>query len=512
MGKELDNAQITRHLEEDMGDLLGLFEREHVFEIMLNPYKKEDGTYEGHIWFEQAGLGQLRLTQNEKIPLSRYSKPNIGDIVFYRYYINENDETIILNYHVLPTEHGKERLETIGMVLKNSILIDSNNIDYLEQEEHYKLNVLAQNISEKSIYAYKNPITESDINDIGILVEKINNSLSNLIGVSFRVGVIEISNESGLKQFNRNPQYVITKEFVKMTESKALQIMGILAAANSLHFHSKEPRLECSIPFYHHRFTGQCSPIVKFPTFTIRKHSSRVIPLEEYAADGTIPEYCIETIRDWIKRGYNILVAGGTGSGKTTLLNALVLELARIHPQARAVIIEDTPEVQCSIENSVSYVKSKEVTIDELLVTTLRMRPDSIMVGEVRSREAYTLFKAMLTGHKNCFGTIHANGAYEATFRYEQCIKEHPDCANMPVPREQVALALNAVISIQRTTVRVNKNGYYENVIKRKITAMREITGYDPKHNIYEDIMFYQDKEAVMEEIKPVNNAFIKYQ
>jgi Flp pilus assembly CpaF family ATPase len=134
------------------------------------------------------------------------------------------------------------------------------------------------------------------------------------------------------------------------------------------------------------------------------------------------------------------------------------------------------------------------------------------MVGEVRSREAYTLFKAMLTGHRNCFGTIHANGAYEATFRYEQCIKEHPDCANIPVPRHQISLALNAVISIQRTTVRVQKNGYWENVIKRRVTALREITGYDPKHDVYEDIMFYQDKEAIMEQSKPVNNSFIKYQ
>ncbi|MDQ5921373.1 MAG: type secretion system protein TrbB [Pseudomonadota bacterium] len=308
------------------------------------------------------------------------------------------------------------------------------------------------------------------------------------------------------------PKYVIAKEFIKMSESKAEQIMGILAAANSLHFHAKEPRLECSIPFYHHRFSGQRPPIVKFPSFAIRRHTSRVIPLEEYVNLGIMPQYCADTIRAWIKNGYNILVAGGTGSGKTTLLNALILELARIHPQSRAVIIEDTPEVQCSIDNSVSFVKSKEVSIDDLLVTTLRMRPDSIMVGEVRSREAYTLFKAMLTGHKNCFGTIHANGAYEATFRYEQCIKEHPDCANIPVPRQQIALALNAVISIQRTTVRVQKNGYYENIIKRKITALREIRGYDAKHDLYEDVMYYQDKEAIMEEIKPQNKMFSTYQ
>lgn len=271
--------------------------------------------------------------------------------------------------------------------------------------------------------------------------------------------------------------------------------------------------MECVIPFYHHRFTGQRTPIVTFPSFTIRKHGSEVKDLEEYVQEGIMPAHVAETIKGWIKRGYNILVAGGTGSGKTTLLNAMIRETARIHPNGRAGIIEDTPEIQCEIENSFMFRKSNEVSIDDLLVTSLRMRPDFIMVGEVRSREAYTLFKAMLTGHKNCYGTIHANGANEATFRFEQCVKEHPDCASAPIPRHQIALALDGVISIQKTTVRVQKNGYHENVIKRKVTALREIKGYDSKYDIYEDIMLYQDKEAIIEELNPLTvNKFKKYQ
>lgn len=508
MAREMDSAEILRHLEEDMGDLLELFARNNVFEIMLNPYRRDDGMYEGHIWYEEAGVGMQRLTKQTRINLSRWEVPKIGDVVFYRY-VDTDDGCCVLNYHVISNLSGSELLKSVGIVLKNALLVDDSEVSYLEQEENYRLCALADNIALYGSYSYQNPIL--DCVNLEMLVAKINDELSRLVGVLFRVNTVEI-NEENLAQFKHSPQYVIAKEFVKMTESKAEQIMGILAAANSLHFHSKEPRLECSIPFYHHRFTGQRPPIVKFPTFTIRRHSSRVIPLEEYVELGIMPKYCAETIRAWIKNGYNILVAGGTGSGKTTLLNALILELARIHPQSRAVIIEDTPEVQCAIENSVSFVKSKEVSIDDLLVTTLRMRPDSIMVGEVRSREAYTLFKAMLTGHRNCFGTIHANGAYEATFRYEQCIKEHPDCANIPIPRQQIALALNAVISIQRTTVRVQKNGYWENIIKRKVTALRGITGYDPKHDLYEDVMFYQDKEAVMEEIKPVHTMFEGYQ
>lgn len=507
MGRELDSVQILRHLEEDMGDLLGLFEYEDLYEVMLNPYLKEDGMYEGHIWYERAGVGMARLTKTQRMEISGYPRPKIGDKVISRYVVEDGIKRV-LNYHVVAG--WIEILEAMSIVLKNSLLTDVDGRSYMEQEEHYRLNVLADNIAD-GIYHFRQPIHDDELADVSLLVEKLNYELSQLIGVQFRLELVEINSDVELSQFQAVPEYVITKEFVKMSASKAEQIMSILASANSVHFHAKEPRLEVSIPYYKHRFTGQREPVVRFPSFAIRKHSSKVITLDEYVEKGILPDYCADTIRDWIKHGYNILVAGGVGSGKTTLLNGLIHELARINPACRAIIIEDTPEIQCSLENSVSFAKTKDISMDDLLVTSLRMRPDAIMVGEVRSKEAYTLLKASLTGHKNCFGTIHANGAYEATFRYEQCIKEHPDCANVPVPREQISLALNGIISIQKTTVRVQKNGYWENVIKRKVTALREIISYDPKHDIYEDNPIYRDEEAVMEKPRP-KSVLSKYQ
>lgn len=511
MGKELDSAQILRHLEEDMGDLLGLFDMPDVYEIMLNAFRREDGMYEGHIWYEQAGKGMLRLTKNETINLTRYPVPNVGDKVFIRYFINEDGETKILNHHIIPIT-PKEIKAAMGMVLKTTLLSDKEGF-YLEQEEHYRLNVLANNITELGTYYYKQPILEEELNNLDLFIDKINQRLEKLIGVAFRVKIDTVT-EANLNLYSQAPKQLISKEFVKMTASKAEQIMGILAAANSVHFHEKNPRLECAIPFYHHRFTGQRQPFVKFPSFTIRKHGSEVVRLQKRVEEGLMPSHVADTIRDWVKRGYNILIGGGTGSGKTALLNTILLEMAEIHPESlnRVGIIEDTPEVQNPIDNAFEFAKTKEVSMDDALVSALRMRPNAIIVGEVRGREAYTLFKAMLTGHKNCMGTIHANGAYEAPFRYEQCIKEHPDCRDMPVPREQICLALNGIISIQKTTVRVLKDGYYENVVKRKVTALREITGYDAEHKIYEDIFYYQDKEAVLEQTKPVNNQYNQYQ
>lgn len=510
MAKELDQGQIIRHLEEDMGCVLDIFNRENVYEVMLNPYKREDGTYEGHIWYEQAGKGMVRAIEQGRLDIARYSTPQIGDAVFYKY-ANENGQELIINYHDVPSSR-QEILDVVSMVLKNSIKTDVDGNDYLEQEENFKLNVLSDNIA-NGIYSFREPIADYDIESYKI-VDMLNKKLARILGIVVKVKVMTIKDENDLLLFNRKPKYVITKEFVTMKESKALQIMQILAAANSLHFHDKEPRLECSIPLYNHRFTGQRAPIVTFPSFAIRKHGSEVLDLEDYVTDNIMPAHVAETIRDWITRGFNILIAGGVGSGKTTLLNSIIRETARIYPdgQRRPAIIEDTPEIQCEMENAVLYRKSNEVTMDDLLVTALRMRPNFIMVGEVRSREAYTLFKAMLTGHTNCYGTIHANGAYEATFRFEQCVREHPDCSGSAIPRHQIALALNGVISIQKTTVRVQKNGSFQNIIKRKVTALRQITGYDPKYDKYEDIILYQDKEAVIEEVKPSSDSFSKYQ
>ena len=509
MTVEMEQVAILRHVEVDMDEALKWFKKDNVYEVMLNPYRREDGRYEGHIWYEQAGVGMVRAMNETRLPLSRYSSPNIGDVVVYKY-AEQDGEQIILNYHDAPTNR-QELLEAMNMVLKNTIKTDSDGQDYLDQDENFKLNVLADNVN-AGLYAFKEPIPD-DV-ELDSIVKQVNQKLSRIIGVAAKIAIVNIQSVNDLALFKREPRYARVKEFVKMERMKALQIMSILAGANELHTHKKEAVLECAVPFYNHRFTGQRMPIVQFPAFTIRRHGSEVMDLDDYVRDGIMPQSVAVTIREWITHGFNILIAGGTASGKTTLLNSIIRETARIFPdgQGRAVIIEDTPEIQCEIENSVLMHKSNEVSIDDLLVTALRMRPNFIMVGEIRSREAYTLFKAMLTGHKNCYGTIHANGAYEATFRFEQCVKEHPECAGTIVPRAQIALAVNGVISIQKTTVRVERDGYVENVIKRKVTALRQIRGYDPKHDLYEDIMLYQDKEAVIEEIKPVGSGFGKYQ
>jgi type IV secretion system protein VirB11 len=109
----------------------------------------------------------------------------------------------------------------------------------------------------------------------------------------------------------------------------------------------------------------------------------------------------------------NILVVGGTGSGKTTFANALLQAIAEHHPAHRIVGIEDTPELQYPVENFVSLRTSYNVDMPRLLRATMRLRPDRIVIGEVRGGEAFSLLKAWNSGHPGGFGTIHADSAEE---------------------------------------------------------------------------------------------------
>jgi type IV secretion system protein VirB11 len=160
----------------------------------------------------------------------------------------------------------------------------------------------------------------------------------------------------------------------------------------------------------------------------------------------------------------NILVIGGTGSGKTTLVNAIINQMVANDPTERVFIIEDTGEIQCAAENYVQYHTSIDVTMTALLKTTLRMRPDRILVGEVRGPEALDLLMAWNTGHEGGAATLHANNARAGLDRLAMLISMHPDS---PKPIEPlIGEAVHVVVHIARTP-----DG-------RRIQEIIEVSGY----------------------------------
>jgi type IV secretion system protein VirB11 len=219
-------------------------------------------------------------------------------------------------------------------------------------------------------------------------------------------------------------------------------------------FHGKEitkgrPLIECELPLDGSRFAGQFPPIVPAPTFAIRKKAVAIFTLDQYVAAGIMTSAQLDVIEAAVKNHRNILVTGSTGSGKTTLVNAIINRMVVYDPTERIVIIEDTGEIQCAAENFVQYHTTLDITMTMLLRTTLRMRPDRILVGEVRGPEALDLLMAWNTGHEGGAATLHANNARAGLDRLALLISMHPDSPKQIEPL--IGEAVQYVIHIART-------------------------------------------------------------
>ena len=229
--------------------------------------------------------------------------------------------------------------------------------------------------------------------------------------------------------------------------SSAETVIRLLAAHAGENANPESPSIAGVLPATGERFQGLLPPLVDRPTFTIRKRPTRIFTLNDYVASGVLSADGANSIRHAIAQRQNILVAGGTGSGKTTLVNAILHEPE--FQMQRVVLIEDTRELQCSAPDRVELLTKNtepKVTMNDLLRMTLRLRPDRIVVGEVRGGEALALLKAWNTGHPGGVATIHANSAEDALYRLEDLIGE----VSQTVPQRSIASAINMVIFIKR--------------------------------------------------------------
>jgi type IV secretion system protein TrbB len=191
------------------------------------------------------------------------------------------------------------------------------------------------------------------------------------------------------------------------------------------------------------RFEGLLPPVSTAPCFAIRKPATRTYTLDDYVADAMMSEPQANLLRQSVSARDNILIAGGTSSGKTTLANALLAEMTSTNE--RIIIIEDTRELQCAASDSVALrTKAGLVSMADLVRSTLRLRPDRIIVGEVRGGEALDMLKAWNTGHPGGIATVHANSASAALTRLEQLIQEKV----ATVPRALIAEAIDTIIFI----------------------------------------------------------------
>lgn len=219
-------------------------------------------------------------------------------------------------------------------------------------------------------------------------------------------------------------------------------------------YHSKEithgkPILEGELPLDGSRFAGQLPPVVPNPTFAIRKRAIAIFTLERYVESSIMTRSQYKIIKQAVLDHLNILISGGTGSGKTTMLNAIIDEVVNSDPTERVFIIEDTGEIQCAAENFVQYHTTSEVSMTALLKATLRMRPDRILVGEVRGPEALDLLDAWNTGHEGGLATLHANNPHAALTRLKSLVTRNESAPSEIEPL--IGEVVHLVIHIART-------------------------------------------------------------
>lgn len=252
-------------------------------------------------------------------------------------------------------------------------------------------------------------------------------------------------------------------------------ILNVAALTDQL-IKAERPALDADIPsnsfFPKCRFEGNLPGIVASPTLNIRKHPETIFSLQDYVKQGTLTEKQYDFLVEAIHKKKNIIAAGGTKSGKTTFLNAILAEISKLDD--RVILIEDTPELQCSAEDCVQMRATDTFPMEDCLRQVLRMTPDRIVVGEVRSGEALALLDAWSTGHGGGCSTVHSNSAVDTLLRLENMtarVSRNPQQAT-------IAQAVHYIVYLKY----IGKT--------RKVQEILELEHWDPvsKKYIYHEV------------------------
>ena len=251
-----------------------------------------------------------------------------------------------------------------------------------------------------------------------------------------------------------------------LAPSQVESLIGTVAASLGTVANATNPIIEGELPIAAIRFEGLLPPVARKPCCVMRKPAQVLYTLNDYVGHQILSEAHGDVLRSAIDQRRNIVIAGGTGSGKTTLAGALINEMVeRSDRNERYVIIEDTLEIQCRAKNLAQLHTAEGADMTRLVRTTMRLRPDRIIIGEVRGAEALALLKAWNTGHPGGVTTIHANSGKAALTRLSSLVQE----AGVPPQPELIAETINLVAFIVRSTK------------GRRVTELVEVDGHDPR-------------------------------
>ena len=391
------------------------------------------------------------------------------------------------------TFQNKKLLEELrNKIIQN--LIDNNAINSSSMDEYVKTQIdnslegYDLSVIERS-YIYN--LIENEISGYGPLTELLSDPEITEIMVN---GKNEIYIEIDGHVIKDESVSFINDDHIIRTISRIIQPLGrtIDTATPMVDARLKDgSRLNAVIP-----------PLsLKGPVLTIRKFKKELANIDDFLRNGTLTPYMARFLEACVQAKLNIIICGGTGGGKTTLLNVLS---SFIGNDERIITIEDAAELKLEQEHVISletrmtnYEGEGELTIRDLVRNSLRMRPDRIIVGEVRGKEAFDMLQAMNTGHNGSLTTMHANSPADGLNRLETMIL----MAGMEIPvkaiREYIYNAIDIVVHIQRLS-----DG------KRKIVSISEIVGFDDDEIKMKEIFAF--KQTGLVNGKEVDGEFIK--
>jgi P-type conjugative transfer ATPase TrbB len=242
---------------------------------------------------------------------------------------------------------------------------------------------------------------------------------------------------------------------------RAMSAIATIATLRDTVVTARSPDLHTKLPFWGARFAGCIPPMSAAPVFSIRIQSLYIMTLGQFVDEGILNQEHRDVLEDAIRHRKNILVVGEMGGGKTTFANALMDGIARLRPNARLIVIEDTPELQIKVPNHLCLYSSLDLTMDDCLRAALRHNGDSIVVGEVRGREALTMIAGWGTGHNGGIATTHAKNAREGLSRIEHL-------AGGPQEASRVGSVIDFVVAIGKVPD-----------VGRKVREVGRVRGYE---------------------------------
>ena len=395
-------------------------------------------------------------------------------VEFFDYAEKDFDEKELKDYDVFKNKRLLDNLRSkiIQNIIDNKVPTDKSLSKYINDEidtsiQGYDLTPLERrhifNLIENEIHGY-GPITEL-LKDKNVTEIMVNGTDEVYIEIDGRI----IKDES---------VSFINDDHIIRTIQRMVQPFGRTIDTSSP---MVDARLEDGS-----RLNAVIPPLsLKGPVLTIRKFKDNMDDIEDLIRIGTLTPYMARFLAAAVKAKLNILVCGGTGAGKTSLLNVLS---SFIGEDERIITIEDAAELKLrqkhviSLETrTVNYEGEGEVTIRDLVINSLRMRPDRIIVGEVRGKEAFDMLQAMNTGHEGSMTTMHANSAEDALNRLETMIL----MAGIEIPvravRGYIEHAIDIVVNISRLS-----DG------KRKVTSISEVVGIKDDKIVLKDIFAFR--------------------